>query len=73
MAIYYISIYKNYIIFPPMANRHMRRIAVTSSVNILIWRVAIEEYSPMATFVNSVEHLFPSEELAFSSSEPTFQ
>ena len=33
----------------------MRRIAVTISVNILIWRVAIVEYSPMATFVNGVE------------------
>ena len=35
----------------------MRRIAVTVSVNILIWRVAIVEYSSMATFVNGVEHL----------------
>ena len=37
----------------------MWRIAIIISVNILIWRVAIVEYSPMATFVNGVEQIYP--------------
>ena len=43
----------------------MRRIAVTVSVNILIWCVAIIDYSSMATFVNGVEQRHFSRSLDF--------